>query len=66
MRYYETTADILRIDDSGVIEQYDAESKEWRPADRGMSGIYSGDVECAEISEAKADEIIKRWAENAD
>ena len=66
MRYYETTADILRVDDSGIIEQYDAEAKEWRPADNGMSGIYNGDVECTEISKAKANEIIKRWSDNAD
>lgn len=66
MRYYETVADILRVDENGIIEQYDIKLKKWRPADRGMSGIYSGDIECTEISEAKADEIIKRWAENAD
>lgn len=66
MRYLETTADILRVGESGIIEQYDAEAKEWRLADNGMSGIYSGDVEYSEISKEKADEIIKRWADNAD
>jgi hypothetical protein len=66
MRYYETTADLLRVDDSGTIEQYDIDLKMWRPADSGMSGIYSGDIECTEISKAEADKALKRWAANAD
>lgn len=57
--------DLLRIDESGVIEQYDLNGNEWREADSGMSGIYSGDIECEPINKAQADEIIQRWR-NAD
>lgn len=58
--------DLLRIDENGVITQYDVDAKEWRSADSGMSGIYSGDIESEPITEAQAIEIIKRWSNNAD
>lgn len=56
--------ELLRIDESGVIEQYDAITKEWRIAENGMSGIYSGEIECETITEKQADEIKQRWANN--
>lgn len=58
--------DMLRTDESGVIEQYDEKTKEWRSADSGMSGIYSGEIECEVITEKQAKEIMQRWAKNAD
>ena len=59
-----TNGEILRIDKNGVIEQYDIDIKDWRIADNGMSGIYSGDIESEIITKSQADEIIKRWLDN--
>ena len=57
--------DLLRIDESGVIEQFDEIKNEWRSADSGMSGIYSGEIESEAITEAQAKEIMQRWVNNA-
>ena len=57
---------LLRISGDGVIEQYDTKIKDWRSADNGMSGIYSGDIDCEPISKAEADEIMQRWQNNVD
>lgn len=57
--------DLLRVAESGVIEQYDEKSQKWRDADNGMSGIYSGEIECETITEKQAKEIMQRWAKNA-
>lgn len=51
---------LLRIAPDGVIEQYKGE--QWQAASSGMSGIYSGDVECETITKEQANEIIQRWA----
>lgn len=58
--------DLLRIAENGTIEQYDAKGREWRKADDGMSGIYSGEIECEPITAKQANEIMQRWANNAD
>lgn len=60
------SSDLLRIDESGVIEQYDTKIKNWREADSEMYGIYSGDIECESISKAEAEEIIEMWLKNVD
>lgn len=51
---------LLRVNEGGEIEKYNAKGKEWQAA-YGMSGIYSGDIECESINKAQADEIIQRW-----
>lgn len=56
---------LLRIDGEGAIEQYDKANKEWAAA-QGMSGIYSGDIECEAVSKEQAGEIIEKWGKNAD
>lgn len=58
--------ELLRIGESGVIEQYDAKTEKWQNADGGLSGIYSGNVESEPITESEAKEIMQRWAKNAD
>lgn len=58
------SSEVLRIDESGVIEQYDIAMKDWRNADGGMSGIYCGEIESEPITKAQADEIIQMWHKN--
>lgn len=56
----ENCAALLRVAENGAIEKYNTKGKEWQAA-YGMSGIYSGDIECEPINKAQADEIIQRW-----
>lgn len=61
----ENCTDVLRISGNGIIEQYDIKTKKWRDADNGMSGIYSGDIECETIVKSECDTIIEKWLKNA-
>ena len=62
----ENSSEILRIAEDGSIEQFDIDLNDWREADAGMSGIYCGEIESETISKTQADEVIRRWRENAD
>lgn len=62
----EECTDVLRIKESGEIQQYYRNTQKWALAERGMSGIYCGEVEHKTITKEEAEEIIRRWVESAD
>lgn len=59
----EKASKMLRVYESGKIEQYDVRSKRWKNADAGIGGIYTGDIEVEPVTRTQAESIIKGWTQ---